>query len=91
MVYSAKKGWLSRTAFIEQKSAVPVGITEGTHDYSDLIGKIGKAASMLRPAGIAIIDGERYDVVSLNEYIPEGSEVVVSAVEGVRIVVKQVK
>ena len=52
---AAKKGWLNRTFLVDTGRAVPEGHTEGTKDYSGLIGKTGTTATMLRPAGIASI------------------------------------
>lgn len=89
MSHSAKRGWLSRTPIIMADSAIPTGITEGTADYTSLIGKEGVASSVLRPSGIAIIDGKRFDVVAEGAFIDENTEIIVSSVEGVRIVVKK--
>lgn len=57
----------------------------------DLIGQIGKSLTPLRPAGSAIINGERLDVVSEGGWIERDTEILVSKVEGHRIVVKEVK
>jgi membrane-bound serine protease (ClpP class) len=84
-----KKGWLNKTALIENKSAVPVGLTDGTADYMFLVGKTGSAITVLRPAGIAVIDGKRYDVVAEGEFIDAEAELIVDSVEGGRIVVKR--
>jgi membrane-bound serine protease (ClpP class) len=54
------------------------------------LGKKGRASSMLRPAGIAEIEGERVDVVSEGELIDAGQFVEVTHVDGNRIVVRQV-
>ena len=43
------------------------------------LGKRGTAASPLRPAGIADIEGERVDVVSDGEFIDAGAPIVVTA------------
>jgi membrane-bound serine protease (ClpP class) len=51
------------------------------------LGKRGTAASPLRPAGIAHIEGERVDVVSDGELIEAGEPVEVIRVDGNRIVV----
>lgn len=91
MAYSAKKGWLSRTAFVMKDTAVSTGITEGTIDYSSLVGKEGTSVSMLRPSGIAEIDGARYDVIAQGAFIEPDCQIVVDSVEGVRIVVKELK
>lgn len=58
-------------------------------DLSFLVGKRGKALSLLRPAGIAIIEGKRYDVVSEGEFIQKDEEVEVTEVIGSKIIVKR--
>jgi membrane-bound ClpP family serine protease len=65
------------------------GVTSQDSDLQFLVGKTGKALTTLRPAGKALIDGMRLDVVSTGNYIEKNSEVVVSAVSGNRIVVKE--
>ncbi len=57
-------------------------------DYRALVGKHGFATSFLRPAGVAAIDGQRIDVLSEGEFVPAGSAVVVTRVEGARIFVR---
>jgi membrane-bound serine protease (ClpP class) len=52
-------------------------------------GRTGTALSPLRPAGIADIDGARVDVVSDGAYIDAGTPVVVTRVDGNRIVVRR--
>jgi membrane-bound serine protease (ClpP class) len=53
------------------------------------LGKSGTAVSPLRPAGIAEIEGERVDVVSDGELIEPGVPIVVTRVDGNRIVVRR--
>jgi membrane-bound serine protease (ClpP class) len=53
------------------------------------LGRSGVTISPLRPAGFAEIDGERIDVVSTGEMIESGAAVVVSRVEGNRVVVRR--
>ena len=52
-----------------------------------LEGKEGVAHSTLRPAGTALIDGVRVDVVSRGEMIAVRTRIKVIAVEGNRVVV----
>ena len=59
-------------------------------DQSDLNGRTGTAASYLRPAGIAAIDGRRVDVLTEGEFIPQGTPVRVVRVEGARVFVEAV-
>jgi membrane-bound ClpP family serine protease len=60
-------------------------------DRSYLIGKTGEAITPLRPAGTAIINGERVDVVTNGSFIPNASTIVVVDVEGSRVVVRENK
>ncbi|WP_051271036.1 NfeD family protein [Shimazuella kribbensis] len=55
-----------------------------------LIGRKGVALSALRPAGWAQIDGQKEDVVSEGELIPKDANIIVTNVEGTRVVVKKV-
>lgn len=65
------------------------GVTVQDSDLQSLVGKYGKTLTDLRPSGKADIDGQRFDVVSAGDYIEKNDEIVVSAVNGNRIVVKQ--
>jgi len=58
-------------------------------DLSFLVGKRGKALSFLRPAGIVLIDGKRYDVISEGDFIQKDEEVEVTEVIGSKIIVKK--
>lgn len=53
------------------------------------LGRQGRAIALLRPAGFALIDGERVDVVSDGEPIEAGAMVEVVRVDGNRIVVRR--
>jgi membrane-bound serine protease (ClpP class) len=53
------------------------------------LGKAATAVSPLRPSGIAEFDGERVDVVSDGEFIEPGARIVVTRVDGNRIVVRR--
>jgi membrane-bound serine protease (ClpP class) len=53
------------------------------------LGKSGTAVSPLRPSGIAEFDGERVDVVSDGEFIEVGAQIMVTRVDGNRIVVRR--
>jgi membrane-bound serine protease (ClpP class) len=51
----------------------------------------GTALSPLRPAGIALIDGTRVDVVSDGGFVDAGAPIEVTRVDGNRIVVRQAR
>lgn len=57
---------------------------------TDLIGKEGVALTVLRPAGTAIINEERVDVVTEGGFIEKGKKVKVIKTEGSRIVVREI-
>lgn len=54
-----------------------------------LIGREGRALTPLRPAGTALIDDRRVDVVAEGELIELGDPVVVVFEEGMRVVVRK--
>jgi membrane-bound serine protease (ClpP class) len=56
---------------------------------ASLLGRAGIARSSLRPAGVAEIGGERIDVVSDGEMIEAGMPVIVTRVDGNRVVVRR--
>jgi membrane-bound ClpP family serine protease len=60
-------------------------------DRTDLLGSEGIALTILRPAGTAIFNGERVDVVSEGGFIDQNAKIKVLKVEGARIVVREVK
>lgn len=57
----------------------------------DLVGRKGKSASELRPAGFAAIDGKRVDVMTRGEMIGTGEDIEVIKVEGARVIVAKVR
>jgi membrane-bound serine protease (ClpP class) len=54
-----------------------------------LLGKQGIAESTLRPAGTAIIEKIRYDVITNGEFIEKGTALKVTSTQGNRIVVEK--
>ena len=64
---------------------------DGTQDYDryqDLLDKVGKAETDLRPAGKARIDGKKHDVLAETGSIERGTDVKVVKVEGSKVVVR---
>lgn len=55
----------------------------------ELIGRIGKTLTPLRPAGTLLLDDERLDVVSEGNYIATNKDVEIIKIEGSRIVVRE--
>jgi len=78
---------------IGKKMMMSRDLSESTSTESgleQLIGKEGKTASDLRPAGFALIDGRRVDVVSRGGMISRDTTISVVEVEGNRVVVREV-
>ena len=59
-------------------------------DFQGLVGHMGVATSYLRPAGVAHVDGERVDVLTEGDFLPAGSAIRVSRVQGSRVFVAPV-
>ncbi|MFL5342342.1 MAG: NfeD family protein [Gemmataceae bacterium] len=70
---------------VEEPPALP-----GVEISAALLGAIGTAATVLRPAGMARFGEQYVDVVTEGSYVPAGARVQVIEVEANRIVVKEV-
>lgn len=80
---------IGRRLMLETELTAGGGFASTPEGDSLWLGRLGRTTSMLRPAGIAEIDGERLDVVSEGELIEADTVVVVSRVDGNRIVVRR--
>ncbi len=67
------------------------GISSQSEDMEVYQGKSGIALTTLRPAGIALIDGKRVDVVSRGDFIEKSSSLQVLEVTGNQVIVANVK
>lgn len=81
-----ENAWIAKLTFAGVQGPDYVTST----DYSSLQGKSGVAGSFLRPAGVAIVDGARVDVLTRGEFIPEGTPIRVTRVEGARVFVEPI-
>ncbi|MCU0664268.1 MAG: hypothetical protein MUC50_18310 [Myxococcota bacterium] len=57
--------------------------------FQELVGHEGVAKTMLRPSGVALVDGRRIDVVSEGGFIEQGTPVQITLVDGPRVVVRR--
>lgn len=87
---SATKGRLSKSPIILKTSETAAEGYSATADMDVFLGKEGDTMTVLRPTGMAEFDGVKLNVVSDGEYIPKGTRVRVSRVEGARVVVRRV-
>ena len=58
-------------------------------DYSEYLGQTGVALTVLRPAGTAMIENKRLDVVSVGDFIEVDVPIQVVNVEGSKIMVEK--
>ncbi len=84
---SASKGRLAKTPLVLSAAARKEAGYSSAEDLSSFLGRTGVAVTRLRPSGVADFDGVRLDVVSDGEFIDKGTPLVISKVEGNRIVV----
>lgn len=84
------KSNLFKKFILSEEEKATSGYTSRTN-LSELLGAEGIALTTLRPAGTAEINGKRIDVVTDSEYIEHGKPVIVTAVEGMRVVVREKK
>jgi membrane-bound ClpP family serine protease len=71
--------------FISRRSVGELGVAN-----PDLLDRTGVAISQLRPSGAAYINGKRVDVVTEGTLIDQGASIRVVALEGIRVVVREI-
>lgn len=86
VIHSASKGKLNKKLILYERMDKEAGYV-GRSGPKSFLGKEGTAITMLRPAGIVDIDGVRLDVVTNGEFLPKGTKVKVTKIEGMRVVV----
>jgi membrane-bound serine protease (ClpP class) len=91
LAYILPKTSLWRSVILETEERSEAGYSAPTSDLEMLRGKTGVALTPLRPAGIALIDGERVDVVSEGGFIERNAQVKVINVEGNRVIVRPIQ
>ena len=65
------------------------GVSSQPSELDSYIDMQGTAVTDLRPAGTAIIDGKRLDVVTRGEYLEKDAAIIVTAVTGNQIIVRK--
>lgn len=66
------------------------GVVSQVPGLADFAGCEGRSVTVLRPGGIATINGKRMDVVSRGEYIDKDRKLVVVEVTGNQIIVREI-
>ena len=89
LVYFGIKFLAKSPVTLRTKLSKEDGVTSQSPDHNDYLGSQGVAITDLRPSGVATIEDERLDVVTQGEYIEKQTQIIVIAVRGNQIVVKQ--
>ena len=84
--YGPKATWLQKFRNLATTADTAFYATEGTL----LVGKQGITQTMLRPAGIVLLDNRKIDAVTGGEFIAPGTTVSVIQMRGSRAVVQAV-
>lgn len=71
--------------FISRSAVGELGVSK-----PELVNCTGVTITQLRPSGTAFINGKRVDVVTEGDLIEQGASIKVVAVEGLRVVVREV-
>ena len=87
---SATKGRLSRSGMILNATEDTDAGYVASDDMQVFLGKEGETVSALRPSGIAVLEDVRMNVLSDGDFIPAGTKVRVTRVEGSRVLVRPV-
>jgi membrane-bound serine protease (ClpP class) len=82
--------------FVMKRVSFKASMTADTSSSVDerlaasLVGKVGTTFTALRPAGMAVIDDVKVDVVSAGDFVEKGAEVKVIEISGNRVVVRKI-
>ena len=83
------KSRLFRPIVLSQRTDKADGFTASV-EHSELLGKEGVAEMNLHPAGRALFNGDRANVITHGEFIDQGARIRVTEVHGSRIVVEKI-
>lgn len=80
------KSWVAKRMFLNTSGK---GYSSHENKYESLLGKTGEVYSDLRPVGVAVLDGKKYEVYAQSGFIEKGTAVEVVKVEASNIIVKK--
>ncbi len=78
---------LGKSVILQSSVSKENGYDSSVEELAGLEGKTSEVINDLRPAGIAMIDGKRVDVVSEGGYIERGSKIKVITIDGNKVLV----
>ncbi|KPJ62902.1 MAG: hypothetical protein AMS15_02460 [Planctomycetes bacterium DG_23] len=77
--------------FILPQADKATGTAGPAEGMTSLMGKVGITETMLRPAGRVQIEGSRYTAVTEATFLPQGTKIKVTKVQGGKIIVEEMK
>lgn len=80
-----------RRIALEEVQATDKGYSSSFYKSKSLVGKTGKAQTILRPSGRVEIEDELYDAYTRGEYLDANTEIIVISDEGTSLKVKEKK
>lgn len=86
-----KKGSIMREVALHKEQELKDGYIGVPVDMSQYVGRTGKAVTVLRPSGKVKVDGALLDAVSVQVFIDEGEDVIVTKYENTQLYVKKVE
>ncbi|WP_144449490.1 NfeD family protein [Halalkalibacter nanhaiisediminis] len=88
-VFPSRNLWAKMT--LKDRLTEDLGYNSINESYSKLVGKQGRTLTPFRPTGSVEIDGQQYSATSGSQWLEANIEIVVTSVDGTRIVVKKVE
>ena len=79
---------IGKTFILDAAERSDQGYHAAPRELTSLVGKSGKTITPLRPAGVALINGQRVDIVTQGEFVEPETEIEVIQVEGSRVVAR---
>jgi len=86
-VFPSRNLWAKMT--LKDRLTGDIGYNSINEGYHELIGKHGKTISTFRPTGTIEVDGEQYSATSGGQWLDADMDIVVTAVDGTRILIKR--
>jgi membrane-bound ClpP family serine protease len=91
--------WLPRAPILSQmvlqppsqEEAAAISESESLTHFENLVGTVGQATTPLVPAGKARFGDQLFDVLTDGDFVAPGAKVVVAAVHGNRIIVRETR
>jgi membrane-bound serine protease (ClpP class) len=74
-----------------QEEAAAISDSESLTHFENMVGAVGRTTTPLLPGGKARFDDQLFDVITDGDFVPPGAKIVVAAVQGNRIIVREEK